>query len=123
LAKVASGTPGWTDVRRRGEGHVGFLDDAKDRLEDAMDGQGDDGGDNPSSSSPDPDAGGDPKEGGQPTGPTGPADPTEPTDPSEPAAPTGPTGTGVPGGGGHRPETDPDDADASGSDAGPGERA
>jgi hypothetical protein len=122
LAKVATGTPKRTDVGRRGEGHVGFLDDAKNKLEDAVDGQRDDGADNPTSGSPNLATGGDPSEGDQPTGPTGPDDPTEPTDPSEPAAPTGPTGTGVPGGGGHRPETDPDDADGSGSDAGPGER-
>jgi hypothetical protein len=136
---------------------MGFLDDAKKKLEDAVDKHGEkisdgldkvggmvdkktggkytdnitsgvgraktslDGLDgkrddfprsNASSSTP----GGDPSEGDQPTGPTGPSDPSEPTDPSEPAAPTGPMGSGVPGGGGHRPETDPSNPAGSGGD-------
>ncbi len=79
---------------------MGFLDEAKKKLGDAVDKHDD----VPAASSPtqpaEPDTpGSDPS---HPTGPTGPNEPDEPTKPSEPTAPTGPMGSGVPGGGADR---------------------
>jgi hypothetical protein len=105
---------------------VGFLDEAKKKLGDAVDTHGErisqaldkaahvvdepTGGRRdglPTSSTPTAPAG--PNEPDNdpapPTGPTGPSDPTEPTEPTEPAAPTGPMG--ATGGDPHPVPTDP----------------
>jgi hypothetical protein len=108
--------------KRTGGKHSAKISAGVDRAKTSLDGLDGRRDDIPSTRASHSEPGGDPGEGDQPTGPTGPDDPSKPTDPSEPAAPTGPMGSGVPGGGGHRPETDPDAAGGAGSDAGPGER-
>lgn len=76
---------------------MGFADDAKKKLEDAVDKFGDKG--TGESTGDTAEAGG---ETSRPTGPTGPEDPAQPTKSTEPTAPTGPMGSGVPGGGADR---------------------